>query len=143
MAKSKTYYFVAIDSPHIHHFDEEWCYSESYIRDVMEDEEIEEITVYRAQREKNADSFYCHEYGQVGLKSETECGKSCQGYAPRNGRSGICKHHSNTWESTDEAVTLRKSDPRQRRLIKRQPQSVTLSGVEGQQTPTKTDESHG
>lgn len=130
MPKRNPFYFVELTSPHIGHFDEGWCYSEKYIRQTMEDEEIEEITVYLARREKNPQGFYCREDGEVYLKEDMQCGIGCMAYAPRNGKSGICKHHRGTWEATDEKVSFRRNDPKQRRLIHQSRRDLRPSDVE-------------
>lgn len=120
MSKRKPFYFIELTSPHIEYFDEGWCYTEKAIRQTMEEEAIEELTVYRAQREKNSNGFHCREDGEVYLKEDMQCGIGCMAYAPRNGKSGICKHHRGTWESTDEKVTFRRSDPKHKRLIRKE-----------------------
>lgn len=108
--KGKQFYFVEIDSPHIGHFDEGWCYTEAAIRQTMEEEEIDEIRTFRAVREKDSDAFYCKDVGEAYLKEDSPCGKNCIEYTPRNGKNGICKHHRGVWTSTDEEVVFRRSD---------------------------------
>lgn len=44
------------------------------------------------------DFFYCPKIGEVGLTSESECGKVCEFYKPRNGKNGRCVHHKNCYE---------------------------------------------
>lgn len=107
MSKRVSYYFIDIESPHIHHFDESSSYTEEYIRQVMDDEEISEIKVFEAVREKGGDTFYCWHYGEAGMKSDSGCGKSCEAYAPRNGKSGNCKHHGPCSTYGDEVVFKR------------------------------------
>lgn len=118
MPKRRPLYFIGLSSPHIGHFDESWCYSERYIREVMEDEEIEELTVYLAQPERDADSFFCQDVQEAYLKDDNPCGQGCAAYAPRNGKNGICRHRRGVYECTDESLILRRSDPQHTRELK-------------------------
>ena len=108
MSKRIKWYFVDIDSPHIGSFDENYCYTEEYIREVMEEDEIDELTVLVAMPEKDAESFYCIEYDTVEIKEQTECGRHCKGYSPRNGKSGICRWNRRVWTYSEEKVVFRR-----------------------------------
>ncbi len=110
MSKKRMLFFVPIDSPHIGHFDEGWCYTEESIRQTMADEDIDEITVYRAEREIGSDAFYCKDLGEAYLKEDSPCGKNCTEYAPRNGKNGNCRHRRGVWQSTDEEVVFKREE---------------------------------
>lgn len=58
-----------------------------------------------AKREVGVDTFWCKEY-QTGGHRRDGCGKSCESYQPRNGKSGICKHWGFTYEPTKNEVIL-------------------------------------
>lgn len=54
-----------------------------------------ELEAYEAERDINSDMMYCQEYGVTGEKGQ--CGKDCEHYIPRNGKSGNCKHNRHTY----------------------------------------------
>ena len=70
--------------------DDELCYTIEGHKDIMRFNEEKEIEVFEAKIDRGLGYFYCHEYGEVGESGES-CGKQCDGYSPRNGKSGICK----------------------------------------------------
>jgi hypothetical protein len=72
----------------------ETCHPKDHFTDKMFDEELSEITVFEAVRDVGSGVFYCREHGEVGDSGDANCGKECNKYKPRNGRSGICKSHS-------------------------------------------------
>ena len=78
----------------------------SHIED-MKQAEIEGITLYLAERETGVTHFYCRELGFVGEKSEGGCGRECKSYAPRNGKSGACKHIGYTYDNTGRMFLLK------------------------------------
>ena len=71
---------------------------------------INEMDLWLAERETNAPYFFCKRFGECGDKSEGGCGTRCEGYKPRNGKSGVCKHYGYTYEQTDRCFTLKLSD---------------------------------
>lgn len=71
---------------------------------------IAQMDLFLAERETNASYFFCKHFGECGDKSEGGCGKRCEGYKPRNGKSGVCKHYGYTFEQTDRCFTLKLSD---------------------------------
>ena len=76
-------YFETLDSEH--------CFSLEDIKDKMRADNIKTQTVYRAEIDKTVpDFFWCGAMGEVGEKGN--CGKQCEDYKPRNGKSGCCKH---------------------------------------------------
>lgn len=82
----------------------------SWHLDYMRENGIPEMKVYEGEPEYDTDHFYCKEYFEVGLKSEGSCGKICEGYAPRNGKSGRCKHSTHCYDITDRVKVLRLTD---------------------------------
>ncbi len=67
-----------------------------------------EVTL--AKRTPNQDYMYCRLYQEVGEKGN--CGKFCNGYKPRNGKSGACVSLGSLYEPTDQVftVTLREDE---------------------------------
>ena len=72
---------------------EELCFTKDYFIEEMKDRDLKELEVCEAVRELKSDYFYCKGIGEVCVKPpEGEpCGKSCDLYDPRNGKSGLCK----------------------------------------------------
>lgn len=75
-------------------FEEDFARTKAYLLDEMKERELVEITVSEAERDLGSSYFYCWACGEVGEKGESEpvCGKNCDDYEPRNGKSGCCKH---------------------------------------------------
>ncbi|MGI9535131.1 MAG: hypothetical protein ACR2NW_09280 [Thermodesulfobacteriota bacterium] len=85
----------------------ELCYTLEYSKGIMEIEEREEMMLYKAKKQDVEGMFWCKEYEMPGEKNEF-CGRECQGYKPRNGKSGICTHYSTRFfEPSDEIKILR------------------------------------
>jgi len=84
--KKEKIYFSDIDGDYAHSID--------YLIEEMKEQELEVIQVSEAERELATDYFYCKSIGEVFIKApEGEpCGKECDDYEPRNGKSGCCKH---------------------------------------------------
>ena len=92
---------------YFYHKDFEYAEPLWQIKDKMRINSVSEHTVYLAEKSKDRDAFYCTHYGEVGLKSEGGCGKICEGYQPRNGKRGMCKHQRPTYEPSDETLIVR------------------------------------
>lgn len=84
--------------------DDETCYQKESIIDLMKMDGLTEATVIEAKRVKHDGYFYCRENGVVGETGE--CGRICNDYKPRNGKSGICKHYGNLYEATDKTYYI-------------------------------------
>ena len=82
-------YFVPI-------FSEEFCYPKDTIIEKMKYEGLTEVKANLAEIHKSNDFFYCKEFGNIGEKGES-CGKICDFYTPKNGKSGCCKHVGNLY----------------------------------------------
>lgn len=62
----------------------------AYTIDYFDEMLVRPFTIFEAVQIKVDGFFFCKaalECGQSGT-----CGKMCDDYAPRNGRSGICRH---------------------------------------------------
>jgi hypothetical protein len=92
------YYFSEID--------EERCYTLKHIREMMEEENITEMDIFEAKIETRTGTFYCREFGEVGIVGEG-CGKFCDKYAPRNGKNGRCRYSSNCYIPTDKVKHIK------------------------------------
>lgn len=86
--------------------DSECCYPLQYHYDYMKENGISEMVVFEAKRETGTGYFFCQEFLEVGEVGES-CGKSCEQYAPRNGKNGRCKHSGYVYEQTDISKTLK------------------------------------
>lgn len=96
----KRYFFINND-------DEENCYNLNWILNYMADNHISILKVFLAKRETDSGYFFCKKYQQSGTKEESNCGKSCPMYDPRNGKSGICKHSGYVYEFTNQEFELK------------------------------------
>ena len=81
------------------------CYPIDYFKRYMEDNNLSELEVHEQESIKDSDYFYCKHFQEIGEKGI--CGKQCQAYQPRNGKSGICKHTGYVYETTGKTVTLK------------------------------------
>lgn len=54
------------------------------------------FTLFESIPAKVEGFFYCKWSEEVG--KEGYCGRMCEGYDPRNGKSGICKHKGGLYE---------------------------------------------
>ena len=83
------------------------CYKLEAQYDHMREHGIEEMDIYLAEREINAPYFFCREFGEVGEKGQGTCGRHCEAYQPRNGRSGVCKHYGYVYQQTEVKFTIK------------------------------------
>jgi len=74
----------------------------------MKSEGLTEIEVIKAIPEKINGIFWCKLYGTCGDRSADvdKCGRSCEHYTPRNGKTGCCKYYTNILYTHGEKVTL-------------------------------------
>ena len=68
--------------------DSELCHTIDYFIDKS-DPDQNEITVYVAEPTTIDGYFWCKAVGEVGENGG--CGKSCNDYEPKNGKSGMCR----------------------------------------------------
>lgn len=73
--------------------DAEMCFHLDYHMDNARDEGLTEITLYEAVPEKVEGFFWCRAVDEVS--EDGYCGKSCEDYEPKNGKSGMCRHKGN------------------------------------------------
>ncbi len=89
--------------------EEESCYELSYWYDVMAEEKLDEIKVYKAQRMSTISFFWCQYDVEAYEKDDQTCGKlNCSNYKPRNGKWGMCKYFSPCYEAIGKEITLTK-----------------------------------
>lgn len=88
------------------HIDSEACFDISYFREMLEENQLSEMTLHVAKIVKSDGYFFCDEYKEVGETGES-CGKQCELYSPRNGKNGRCRHHKNCYEPSDETITIK------------------------------------
>lgn len=76
------------------------CRSKEWILNEMKERGLCEIEVYEAKRELGTTYFFCKAVGLVSEHGDgfDDCGKSCDLYEPRNGKSGCCKHRGFCYE---------------------------------------------
>lgn len=86
----------------------EICYNEEYFQNYMNEYNIEKMEVFKAMPIRVSGVFWCKQYQAIGSNdySSDGCGKHCKDYAPRNGKSGCCKHHSSRLYEHGEKTTL-------------------------------------
>lgn len=83
------------------------CHSIETHRDMMRDDGLATLTVYRAKPVPTKDFFWCRHHREVGESGIGTCGRVCNAYAPRNGKNGRCKHHEHCYEpNMDEPYTI-------------------------------------
>jgi hypothetical protein len=85
-----------------------FCYTLEYWKQEMEEAQINTLELVEAiiTPAKDAEGwFYCKIHGEVG---EGNCGKVCEEYKPRNGKSGRCRHHRNMREPGSKTKILTK-----------------------------------
>ena len=99
--KTYKYYFCEV-------FGDEFAYSKEVLIEKMKDEGLKEVEIREAIREVGSDYFFCKKFGEVGLKDENDkiCGKICDKYKPKNGKSGCCVYRGYCYEPSDEVFRL-------------------------------------
>lgn len=95
---NKKYYFSNID--------EENCWTKKYFLEEMKEQGLTELQVNLAERVLRTNYFFCKAVGLVGEKGNEFdlCGKNCDLYKPRNGKSGCCKHRGFCYEPGKEFI---------------------------------------
>ena len=88
--------------------EDERCYSiKSLIKDMKSDG-LEKIEIEEVSRDYHSGISYCkkdHEFYEKGYE-DYPCGKKCDNYLPRNGKSGCCKHSRFTYSGFGKYFTL-------------------------------------
>ena len=57
--------------------------------------EDKEVELFEAIPEKVVGMFWCRKIGEPGEVGS--CGKHCNEYSPKNGKSGMCRYKNNTF----------------------------------------------
>lgn len=83
------------------------CYNLAYYKKQMIESNLTELTLSLAKKINEFGMFYCKEFEEIGEKSESNCGKECKHYDPRNGKSGACKKIGFVYENTEEKYILK------------------------------------
>lgn len=97
---SKKLYFLEVDA--------EICYSEQHFQDIMAEEKLTEIEVFKAVLIKSKGVFWCSEYSFCGDNTSENCGKqNCDEYEPRNGKNGRCRFHSTELYTAVDKIILK------------------------------------
>ena len=90
--------------------DDEFCYPLQKHLDDAKEEGLETIELYEAIPDDSIKGFFfCNHFVMVCEKEKDTCGRICEGYAPRNGKSGMCKHQKKTMECSDEKKSFKVS----------------------------------
>ncbi len=76
--------------------DNEFCYPLWVHKQHMKDDGIDELTLYPAKRTKVNGFIFCRHFQLVS--NSDGCGKQCDEYKPRNGKSGACKNLGGLYE---------------------------------------------
>lgn len=95
---SKKKYFLEIvlnEEP-----DEVWCAYLSTIKTEMRDRELVEAKVFEAVKIKNDDGYiFCSSVFEWSERGD--CGKWCNDYTPRNGKTGCCRYLRQGYEPSE------------------------------------------
>lgn len=87
---------------------EEMVHPIEYFREELSRDEYgnNSIILFEAKRMLNAGMFWCKYLLNEGEVGEG-CGKFCEYYKPRNGKSGRCVNSGHVYEVTDKMITLK------------------------------------
>jgi len=97
----KQYYFEDEDA--------EVCHQLDHWEEHMRTEGLTEIEVMKAVPDKIPGIFWCRHVEFCGEDSSDTCGNQCNGYKPRNGKSGCCKHYTTQIYTHGEKIVLKLS----------------------------------
>ena len=85
----------------------ESCHTVDYFYEYMRENNVKELTLFRAKPEFGSEYFFCRECSDVGEVGNSDCGKLCESYKPRNGKNGRCVHSTFVYDVTDEKRILK------------------------------------
>jgi hypothetical protein len=86
--------------------------TKDHIYELMEEEEVEQVSAYIAIRLSMKWHFHCNWSDEPSYSDEGICGKHCEGYKPRNGKTGLCLHKRHSFQPGRElTITLPKEIP--------------------------------
>ena len=95
--------------------DEEYCFTKEHYVRRMNEVGLTYIAVYEAKKVRDKELIFCK---AVGEPAEKNCGRQCEFYSPRNGKSGICKHDGMLFECTDNRLIISNTGKIVKRRIK-------------------------
>lgn len=84
--------------------DGEGVYPLSYFKKLAKSED-QEIIIYECERSKATYFMLCNWAWELVKKGD--CGKFCNGYSPRNGKSGNCKHNGLVYDAIGDAILIK------------------------------------
>jgi hypothetical protein len=87
--------------------DSEICYNKKYFDEYMTEKGLKEMGVFEAIKYKSSDVFWCQVECLPGDDSQDTCGKQCNNYAPRNGKSGCCRYYSKYFYEKGQKIMLK------------------------------------
>lgn len=104
------YFFYVDGKIYDEFFNPDNCWVKEYYIE-MRKETTEDIIVEGAEMLRGDDSFYCDhpKIHEVGSTSESECGRLCEYYKPRNGKNGRCVYHKNCYEHNGSLYRVTKN----------------------------------
>ncbi len=85
--------------------DDEHCRPLEFHLEIAKDEELNEIELFEAEKEIVEGMFFCK-----AVEEQTEegyCGKKCDEYSPKNGKTGMCKFKQKHFYSPSKKVTFK------------------------------------
>lgn len=88
--------------------EEESCYDLDYWREYLLEHNISELKLFEAVPDHGNGFFFCREYGEIGESRDNSCGKQCDSYKPRNGKSGRCRFSVSTYSQGDKSRILKR-----------------------------------
>ena len=77
-------------------------YTLATIKEWMRDNEVNELKAFKAVPTSDPYYMYCTRFDEIGEKGN--CGKFCEAYAPRNGKSGACRHLGKLYDEGEEVI---------------------------------------
>ena len=82
--------------------DDEHCFTKNHFIELMKETGEKEMNVFVAKPLTDDQYFFCKAVGECGERGH--CGKECDDYEPRNGKSGCCKHFGKLYEAMEKTV---------------------------------------
>ncbi len=70
--------------------EDELCYTADHHMANAKDEKLTEVELFEATPEKVDGFFWCRAVDEC--TEDGYCGKQCEDYEPKNGKSGMCRH---------------------------------------------------
>ena len=86
------------------------CYPLDYFRDDLGDDGV---VLNEAVIDIGGDGAWCKVAGEAIERDDSGCGKDCDDYKPRNGKSGMCKHQTFCYTNTGKTFLLTKDGLRE------------------------------